>query len=536
VCHLLVIAAVVWLWLWRWVMGQMMSPGEEPLQACWWWTGWLPNSSAIMQVQLLVRVSPALAEEAVFTAQVKQGPAQVSLHELEFVVAPSSDQPPVVSLPVSPGLQPAREEALPDYLAEKQPWATGSRLIDPPASSVAGEQLGRQEAPDLSPQDRGVLRGETEPHRPLAAIPEHFSKLDDPRIERTKKHQLLDMVIIAICAVVSGADTWVEVAKFGQAKLAWLQSFLDLPNGIPAHDTFGRVFRLLDAEQFQGCFLSWVQAVGQVSGGQIVPIDGKTLRRSHDKSLAKKAIHMVSAWASENRLVLGQVKVAEKSHEITAIPALLERLTLSGCIVTIDAMGCQKEIATKIIAKEADYVLALKGNQPSLYEVLKAHFAQVQPTPFDKPDYHQTVDNDHGRLEIRHCWTSLAPKDLPNLSAWKGLQTIALVRAERRLGDQLTVEDRYYISSLTNDAEQILQAVRTHWRIENSLHWVLDIAFREDDCRIRKGNGAQNFALLRHIALNLLGQELTAKCGTQAKRKMAGWDEAYLLKVLNGFT
>jgi predicted transposase YbfD/YdcC len=368
----------------------------------------------------------------------------------------------------------------------------------------------------------------------IAARTEHFSKVEDPRGDYCK-HKLLDIIMIAVCAVICDADNWVEVESFGKAKQNWFERFLELPHGIPSHDTFGRVFALIDAEQFQTGFLEWVQAFRAVTEGQIIPIDGKKLRRSHDKTIGKEAIHMVSAWASENRIVLGQVKVDDKSNEITAIPKLLERLEIAGCIVTIDAMGCQKEIAKKIVDQKADYVLALKGNQNGLFEAVKELFEYAQETEYADCDYHTTVNKGHGRIEIRECWTLSTPEYfayLPNAADWNHLQTIVMVRSERWIGQARTIEYRYYISSLTGDAKQVLKAVRSHWGIENEVHWVLDVAFREDDCRIRKGNGAQNFAILRHIALNLLKQETTAKCGIKAKRKKAGWDENYLLKVL----
>jgi len=372
---------------------------------------------------------------------------------------------------------------------------------------------------------------------PIANIGEHFSGLEDPRVDRTKQHMLMDILVITICAVICGAETWVDVETFGNAKFKWLKEFLELPNGIPSHDTFGRVFNRLDAKQFERCFLSWIQAVSGLLPGQVIAIDGKTLRRSHDKGIGKGAIHMVSAWALENQLILGQLKVDEKSNEITAIPKLLKALALSGCIVTIDAIGCQKEIAKQIIDQEADYVLALKENQAGLFTAVADLFEYAQETDFADCDYHKTIDKGHGRIEIRECWTTSAPDYfafLPNRSAWSGLQTIIMIRAERRLEQKTSVDLRYYISSLSTGARHHLKTVRNHWGIENQVHWVLDVAFREDDSRVRKENGPQNLAILRHIALNLLKQETTAKCGIKAKRLKAGWDENYLLKVLTG--
>jgi predicted transposase YbfD/YdcC len=383
----------------------------------------------------------------------------------------------------------------------------------------------------LLPPERSVVG--TQP----ASISEHFSDLEDPRLERRKRHLLSDIVVIAICGVICGAETWVDIENFGKAKLKWFKQFLELPNGIPSHDTFGRVFNCLDAEQFQRCFVGWMQGVSDIFKGQVVALDGKTLRRSHDKTIGKGAIHMVSAWALENQLVLGQVKVDEKSNEITAIPQLLESLAISGCIVTIDALGCQKEIAQQIIDQGADYVLALKENQGGLYAAVADLFEYAHETDFTDCDYHKAIDKGHGRIEIRECWTISAEdylQFLPNRSAWSGLQTIVMVKSERRIGHETSLQVRYYISSLATSAKQHLKAVRGHWGIENQVHWILDVAFREDDCRIRKGYGPQNFAILRHIALNLLKQEKTAKCGIKAKRLKAGWDEKYLLKVLAG--
>jgi predicted transposase YbfD/YdcC len=373
-----------------------------------------------------------------------------------------------------------------------------------------------------------------------SAIEQHFGNIEDPRIDRTKLHGLMDILVIAICAVIAGADSWEDVEEFGWARLEWFKTFLELPNGIPSHDTFNRVFARLDPEQFQASFLSWMRAASQVIGGQVIAIDGKVIRRSHDRGIGKAAIDMVSAWATANHLVLGQVKVDEKSNEITAIPQLLEALEVAGCIVTIDALGCQTEIAEKIIAQEAQYVLALKENQGNLYEDVVQLFEDLESSQYTAYafDYEKTVDKDHGRMEIRECWTISDPEVLRHLRGfanWKGLVSVSRIRAERRIGEARSCEDRYHLASLTG-AKRVLSSVRSHWGIENELHWTLDLAFDEDCCRVRKDHGPENFAVLRHIALNLLKQEKTCKRGLKGKRLLAGWNQDYLLKVLAGLS
>jgi predicted transposase YbfD/YdcC len=371
-----------------------------------------------------------------------------------------------------------------------------------------------------------------------AVLEHHFGDLKDPRIDRTKLHKLLDILVIAICAAICGADNWEDVAGFGEAQLAWFKTFLELPNGIPSHDTFNRVFARLDPQQFQTCFTRWISATSTVIGGQVIAIDGKVLRRSHAKGIGQAAIDMVSAWASANRVVLGQVKVDDKSNEITAIPQLLRALEVSGCIVTLDAMGCQTEIAEIIVEQGADYVLALKDNQGQLFEDVQLLFDDLEQSDYRayRFDYEKTVNKDHGRLEIRECWTISDPDLLCHLrgfSRWKKLQTVSRIRSQRWVGEDKSCEDRYHIASITG-AQRVLAAVRSHWGIENELHWTLDIAFDEDRCRVRKDHGPENLAVLRHIALNLLKQEKTCKRSIRGKRLLAGWQNDYLLKVLAG--
>lgn len=374
-----------------------------------------------------------------------------------------------------------------------------------------------------------------------ATLATHFADLDDPRVEGRSVHKLIDILVIGICTVICGGDDYPSMEAFGKAKEKWLRTFLELPEGIPSSDTFWRVFGAIDPEQFQACFLTWMNSVRTVSEGEIIALDGKQLRHSFDSEDNKAAIHMVSAWATSNRLVLGQRKVDEKSNEIAAMPELLQRLDIAGCIITVDAMGCQTDIADLIIDQKADYLLALKGNQGQLHEDVVLLFKDLEEsnyTAYDH-DYAKTVDNNHGRIEVRHCWTLCDPQViacLRNADRFTALRTVVRVRSERYIGPDYqahSVEDRFFIASATAQATDALHAARTHWQIENNLHWVLDISFREDESRIRKRNGQQNFAVLRHIALNALKQEKTAKVGVHNKRLKAGWDNHYLLKVLN---
>jgi len=365
----------------------------------------------------------------------------------------------------------------------------------------------------------------------------HFEALDDPRVERAKRHNLLDSVTIALCAVICGADGWVEIEEFGNAKQTWLATFLAVPNGIPSHDTFGRVFAALDGAQFAACFRGWVAAIAERTAGQVIAVDGKALRRSHDRGAGKGPVHLVSAWACTNRLVLAQLPVTEKSNEITALPALLRMLALEGCIVTIDAMGCQREVAQTIRDEDGAYVLALKKNQGRLHRDVEALCTEALAAPETGlvHDTHRAVDGDHGRSEIRQAWVitdaaTLRYRD-PD-GRWADLSSAGMVQAERRVGTEVSRETRYYISSLAASARTLNDAVRSHWGIENTVHWVLDRAFRADESRVRTGESAHNLAVLRHSALNLLRKEKTARCGITARRLKAGWDHQYLLKVL----
>lgn len=386
------------------------------------------------------------------------------------------------------------------------------------------------------------------------AVPEfevHFALLEDPRINRTKKHLLVDILGIALAAVVCGAEGWKDLRRFGLAKAAWLRECLglELANGIPSADTFRRVFGRLDPDAFATCLNSWVNSFQeQAAGREVVAMDGKTLRHSFDTVTGQAAMHLVTAWATRRGLALGQVKVADKSNEITAVPVLLKMLDLKGCIVTLDAMSCQKETAKQILAGQADYVLALKGNQTSLHEDVRLFFEDARANDFYEKDpqrriehgYHNSgPEKDHGRFEIRQCWT-VKGEALAWLHErhpeWQGLNSICAVEGERRRRGKTTRETRYFISSLTGDAQELAQAVRAHWRIENGLHWVLDVVFREDSCGVWQDHGPQNLATLRRVAVSLLKQDTARNWSIKGKSKRASWDNDYLLQVLAGNT
>ena len=364
----------------------------------------------------------------------------------------------------------------------------------------------------------------------------HFADLTDPRVERTRLHELLDIVAIAICAVIAGADTWEHIEQFARAKHAWLKTFLALPNGIPSHDTFARVFARLDPNEFQAAFLGWIGALHEATERRVIALDGKTLRRSFDRANGKSALHLVHAWATANHLLLGQVAVDEKSNEITAIPELLKVLELSGAIVTIDAMGCQKEIARTIREEGADYVLALKGNHEHLHEQVVAFWEEAYRRGFqgyEVMSYHRQWNEGPGRFGARRCWATSDLSWLEGREEWEGLRSVVFVESERFVGESLFVEERYYLSSLPADAELLNEAARSHWAVENSLHWVLDVTFDEDRSRIRKGDAPENFGLLRRLALCLLQRD-PSKGSIKGKRLRASWDEDYLLQVLCG--
>lgn len=379
-------------------------------------------------------------------------------------------------------------------------------------------------------------------HSTLSLV-EHFKSLSDPRVDRTKDHALIDILVIAVCTLLCAGETFNDMEDFGRAKYDWFKTFLTLRNGIPSHDTFNRVFAALDPQKFLECFLSWTQSLRQAVPQEIVALDGKALRRALHKNQSPQ--YIVSAWAESNSLVLGQLKVNQKSNEITAVPELLRVLELSGCIVTVDAMGCQKKIAQEIIESDADYVLALKGNQERVHEEVKTFLdstlvekkalrpAGVEPGRAAATLASlETVEKDHGRLETRRYYQSSQLAWFADLPKWEGLKSVGMVEAVREVGGQTTLERRYYLSSLSLDIAQFARAVRGHWGIENKVHWVMDVCFREDQSRARAGFAAENLATLRRLALNMLQREKTKKRGIKGKQLNACWDHAYLLQLL----
>jgi predicted transposase YbfD/YdcC len=365
-------------------------------------------------------------------------------------------------------------------------------------------------------------------------LSDHLSIIPDPRVDRCKAHSLHDVLMIAILAMLCGAESFVDFEDFGKAKEGWLKGFLALPNGIPSHDTFGRVFCAMNNNHFAESFRNWTEGLRKKISGEIVAIDGKTLRSSHHKRRAKSAIHMVSAWGRENGLVLGQTKVDEKSNEITAIPQLLRTLELAECIVTIDAMGTQKEIAREIREADADYVLALKGNHETALEEVSSFLLDAKEKDFVgvPHDFVETVEKDHGRIETRRYWITEEIGWFQDRGLWEGLRSFGMVESVREIGGVSTRECRFFLASIPPEANNFARAVRGHWAIENSLHWSLDVCFAEDACRIRLGYAAENMAILRHLALNVLKNNTTKKRGIKGKQKNASWDHSYLLSLL----
>lgn len=363
------------------------------------------------------------------------------------------------------------------------------------------------------------------------ALLEHFEDLQDPR-SRQSPHALDELLLTAVCAVLSGADGWVAVAAWGRAKLPWLRQFLPFENGVASHDTFGRVFALLDAAVFEECFIAWMRSVCGAFEGLQVALDGKTVRRS--KSGGGKAIHMVSAFAHGLGLTLGQVKTAEKSNEITAIPELLDALLLKGCRITIDAMGCQKAIAAKIVTQESDYVLMVKNNQPTLAAAIEGFFEAAEKAGYQgvAHTHARWVEKDHGRIETRRCVVTDDLRCLEEGHGWAGAKALVMVEAVREINRAASTERRYYISSRLAGAEHLGAVVRGHWGVENGLHWSLDVVFGEDQARMREGNSAENFSILRRIVLNLIRQDKSRKVGIKNRRLLAGWDDTYRQKLL----
>ncbi len=365
----------------------------------------------------------------------------------------------------------------------------------------------------------------------------YFVAVEDPRCSGKVEHRLVEVLVIAVCAVIACAESWDDIALYGRSKLAWLRTFLELANGIPSHDTFRRVFMLIDPDAFEAGFAAWVGSLADRFEREVVAIDGKTIRRSFDHGREQSALHVVSAWASEQGLVLGQRCVDGKSNEITAVPELLDQLALQNSIVTLDAMGCQTAIAEKILARGGDYVLTLKGNHPLAHAAVVKHFDE---RCFRRGASHRAdcdaFDDTHGRLVRRRVFASTDAAALDALSGWPGLRTVLAVESIRSVNSAPKVESeiRYFLSSCPDSPAVLGQAIRSHWAVENNLHWVLDVTFREDDSRVRDRTAARNLALLRKIALNIVGRDKTTKASVRARRKKAAWNDAYMLKLLAG--
>jgi predicted transposase YbfD/YdcC len=372
----------------------------------------------------------------------------------------------------------------------------------------------------------------------MADLITHFSNISDKRKPNGIRHKLIDIIVIAICGVICGADDWVMIEYFGNAKREWFETFLELAHGIPSHDTFGKVFALIDPKEFQASFLDWVHEIAEITRGQLIAIDGKTVRRSHDRIKGKEAIHIVSAWASQNGVVLGQVKVDDKSNEITAIPELLKMLDIQGCIVSIDAIGTQKEIISTILEQGGDYLLTVKRNQGILYDQIDLAFSvdcknEFKDTPYD---YAKKVEKSHGRIETRECWVTSDPEYIDYIDpegCWQQLRSLAIVKATRVIEGETSFQIRYFISSVNSGAARMMQLIRHHWEVENKLHWSLDVSFNEDRSRVRIGHAPENLALIRKMALNLLRQNKTKKCGAKTKRMLCAMDTNFLLEILN---
>jgi len=373
---------------------------------------------------------------------------------------------------------------------------------------------------------------------PTLSIVHYFANVTDPRLRRRRRHKLIDIIVIAICGTICGCKTWGEIAIYGRQKKAWLQTFLELPNGIPSTDTFRRLFTRIKPAAFQACFRSWMQALAETLGVKQIAIDGKTLRRSHDRGLGQSPLHVVSAWATANQLTLGQAAVSDKSNEITAIPQLLELLDLSGAIVTIDAMGCQKEIARQIREGHGHYVLAVKNNQEHLFQDIQQCFA----TMFDKPNgegnysYHETIEQKHGRIDSRQYFTIVEPVGIRDQALWQDLRTISMVVSERQvLGEAATSEIRYYIGSKSGKAKEYARYIRGHWGIENSLHWVLDMVYDEDRSRTRKEHGPENLTWMRKVAISVLKNTTSCTGSIRSKQLQAILDDEVLEGILSIF-